>query len=68
MQKWLIDYLEMQQTVNREIQVSFDLNQIINQDEPLINFKESMKAIDSQAWAAHTFRIILESINKDSLR
>ncbi len=52
MYKWVLDKLELEQVHNREIQANFALDPRINPDKPPRNYKEAMKAIDSQAWAA----------------
>ncbi len=63
MNKWVLDSdkLELEQVHNREIQANFaeiayrplrGLDPRINPDKPPRNYKEAMKAINSQAWAA----------------
>jgi hypothetical protein len=61
MHKWVLDKLELEQVQNREIKAIFaeityrplrGLNPRINLDKPPRNYKEAMKAINSQAWAA----------------
>ncbi len=61
MHKWLIQCLELQQTVNMEIQANLaeithqtlrGLNQRINPYKSLRIFQEAMKALCSKAWAA----------------
>jgi hypothetical protein len=61
MHKWVLDQLEQEQVHNREIQANFaeityrpfrGLNPRINPDKQPRNYKEAMKAIESQAWAA----------------
>ncbi len=61
MHKWVLEKLELEQVHNREIQANFveityrplrGLDPRINPDEPPRNYKEAMKAIDNQAWAA----------------
>jgi hypothetical protein len=61
MHKWVLDKLELAQVHNREIQAKFaeiahrpfkGLDQKINPDKPPRNYKEAVKAINSQAWAA----------------
>jgi hypothetical protein len=61
MHKWVLDKLELEQVHNREIQANFaeityrpltGLDPRINPDKPPRNYKEAVKAINSQAWAA----------------